>query len=170
MARKNIYVIAATLQNKYIIRFVVCSRVTESRDIVFAWEEIRSQADQVLSDNVDNKPDNLPHKKQNGVAKDVPGISNGNGLTMNGTCDDESEILPVTKKRRYNHEDTPTCIGMAKETLLPDNSGWVTPIQAKAFVLGNGCVEEISKKTSSLTNDSVQVVNSSDGNDSDISR
>ncbi|KDR23679.1 Aromatic-L-amino-acid decarboxylase, partial [Zootermopsis nevadensis] len=36
MARKNIYVIAATFQDKYIIRFVVCSRVTESRDIAFA--------------------------------------------------------------------------------------------------------------------------------------
>jgi hypothetical protein len=106
MARKKIYVIAAMFQMKYIIRFVVCSGVTESRDIVFAWEEIRSQADQVLGDEVDNEPDNLPHKKHNGVAKDVIGISNGNGSTMNGTYD-EPEILPVNKKRKNGHEDKP---------------------------------------------------------------
>jgi hypothetical protein len=46
MACKNIDLIAAIFQDKYIIRFVVCSRVTESRDITFAWKEIRSQANE----------------------------------------------------------------------------------------------------------------------------
>lgn len=54
MARKKIYIIAATFRDKHILRFVVCSRVTESRDITFAWEEIRGQADQVLLGNTGN--------------------------------------------------------------------------------------------------------------------
>jgi hypothetical protein len=51
MARKKIYIIAATFRDKHILRFVVCSRMTESRDIVFAWDEIRGQADQLLLGN-----------------------------------------------------------------------------------------------------------------------
>ncbi|PSN57405.1 Aromatic-L-amino-acid decarboxylase [Blattella germanica] len=51
LARKNIYVIPATFQDKFIIRFVICSRITESKDMLFAWEEIRNQADNVF--NVD---------------------------------------------------------------------------------------------------------------------
>jgi hypothetical protein len=64
MARKKIYVIAATFQGRYIIRFVVCSRVTESRDIVFAWEEIRTQTEKILSDNADNEAETPPQKKK----------------------------------------------------------------------------------------------------------
>ncbi|XP_021929364.1 aromatic-L-amino-acid decarboxylase-like isoform X2 [Zootermopsis nevadensis] len=165
MARKNIYVIAATFQDKYIIRFVVCSRVTESRDIAFAWEEIRSQANEVIGDNVDTEIDNLPHKKQNGVCEDERGISDGNGAS-----DDISEILPASKKRRYNHEDRPINKEMAKETLLPDGINGVTLIQAEAVVLGNACIEEMSKEMIALTNDAVQAVNIGDGNDSDSSR
>jgi hypothetical protein len=78
MARKNIYVIAATFRDKHILRFAVCSRMTESRDIVFAWEEIRSQADQVLQDNKADsdtllhvsKTDN--HVKCKGIRKECP--------------------------------------------------------------------------------------------------
>lgn len=51
MARKKIYIIAATFRDKHILRFVVCSRMSEPRDIAFAWEEIRGQADQVLLGN-----------------------------------------------------------------------------------------------------------------------
>jgi aromatic-L-amino-acid decarboxylase len=54
MARKKIYIIAATFRDKHILRFVVCSRMTESRDITFAWEEIRGQADQALLGNTGN--------------------------------------------------------------------------------------------------------------------
>jgi aromatic-L-amino-acid decarboxylase len=62
MARKRIYVIAATFQEHYIIRFVVCSRVTESRDIAFAWDEIRTQTDEVLSENIDHVTEMPVHR------------------------------------------------------------------------------------------------------------
>ncbi|KAJ9576935.1 hypothetical protein L9F63_006501 [Diploptera punctata] len=43
MERKNIYLIAGTFRNKHLLRFVVCSSMTDSKDITFAWEEICSQ-------------------------------------------------------------------------------------------------------------------------------
>jgi hypothetical protein len=103
--------------------------VTESRDIIFAWEEIRSQANEVFSDE-----ETPPHKEQNGVTKDI-------GLTINGTSDDESEMYPVTKKRRYLREDI--CVGVAKESLLPGNRNGVTLIQAEAVVMS----DEVLKKS-----------------------
>ncbi|KAF5298426.1 hypothetical protein FQR65_LT01204 [Abscondita terminalis] len=38
--RKNIYLIPCYYRNKYVIRFVVCSRFTEVKDIEYAWNEI----------------------------------------------------------------------------------------------------------------------------------
>lgn len=49
MARKRIYLIAATFQAKLMIRFVVCSRLCQIEDIDFAWNEIRGQANEVFS-------------------------------------------------------------------------------------------------------------------------
>jgi hypothetical protein len=92
MARKTIYLIAANFQDKYIIRFVVCSCVTESRDITFAWEEIRSQANEVFSDNADYEEETPLQKEQNGVAKDASLFTKEIGLTINGNSDDETEI------------------------------------------------------------------------------
>lgn len=48
-ARKNIYVIPATYRGELIIRFVICSRLTEKHDVEFAWNEILSQTDEVLA-------------------------------------------------------------------------------------------------------------------------
>ncbi|XP_065203375.1 3,4-dihydroxyphenylacetaldehyde synthase 2-like [Planococcus citri] len=50
MLRRNIYTIVATVNGQLIIRFVVCSRLTTEADINFAWNEIRSQADELLAD------------------------------------------------------------------------------------------------------------------------
>lgn len=48
-ARKNIYVIPATYKGELIIRFVICSRLTEKHDVEFAWDEIRTQTDDVFA-------------------------------------------------------------------------------------------------------------------------
>jgi len=166
MARKRIYVIAATFQENYIIRFVVCSRVTESRDIAFAWEEIRTQADQVLSENIDHETETPAHRNQHGIAKEAPVISNGIGSKIKGTHDVEPENFPATKKSRFIHEDTDLRIEASKETLLPSYSNGVTLlpdtsnevkalpngnnavtlIQAEAVVLDNGCIQQVSNK------------------------
>lgn len=49
MARKRIYVIVATFQEKLIIRFVVCSRFCQQEDIEYAWKEITNQAAEILA-------------------------------------------------------------------------------------------------------------------------
>jgi hypothetical protein len=194
MARKKIYVIAATFQDKYIIRFVVCSRVTESRDIAFAWEEIRTQAEHVLRDNIDHETKMPPGKKQHGFVKEAPVSSNVIGSKINGTHDFESENVPVTKKSRFIHEDMDLRIEVSKETLLPSycngvtlgptdsnkvkmGPNAVTLIQAEAVVLDSGSTKEVSNITKNVAVINVmatdllqQVLNGTGGNDSDLSR
>ncbi|CAG9826126.1 unnamed protein product [Diabrotica balteata] len=46
--RKNIFVIAGHFQEKFVIRFAICSRLTNAIDVEFSWEEIKSQADEIL--------------------------------------------------------------------------------------------------------------------------
>jgi hypothetical protein len=86
MTRQNIYIIAATFKDKHMLRFVVCSRMTESRDIQFAWEEIRGQAELVLMDS-DTDNGILVHDcktysrmKYNAIRNDCP----SNGVKING--------------------------------------------------------------------------------------
>nr|XP_031841789.1 aromatic-L-amino-acid decarboxylase-like [Nomia melanderi]XP_031841790.1 aromatic-L-amino-acid decarboxylase-like [Nomia melanderi] len=47
-AEKKIYVVPATFHKKFIVRFVVCSRLSREDDITFAWNEITKQAAEVL--------------------------------------------------------------------------------------------------------------------------
>lgn len=49
--RKKIYVIPAKCNGNLMIRFVVCGHSPEERDIDFAWNEIITQADLILSTN-----------------------------------------------------------------------------------------------------------------------
>lgn len=46
--RKKLYVIPATCHGKFMIRFVVCGFAPEAKDIDFAWNEIKTQAELVL--------------------------------------------------------------------------------------------------------------------------
>ncbi|XP_058799208.1 aromatic-L-amino-acid decarboxylase-like [Phymastichus coffea] len=55
MARRKIYVIPGGYRDKFVIRFVVCSRFTIQEDIEFAWNEISSQASEVLQNNTQVK-------------------------------------------------------------------------------------------------------------------
>ncbi|XP_060863362.1 aromatic-L-amino-acid decarboxylase-like [Metopolophium dirhodum] len=50
MASGQIYLVTATVRSELVIRFVVCSRLTEEVDVQFAWDEIRGQADRVDSE------------------------------------------------------------------------------------------------------------------------
>nr|CAD7419356.1 unnamed protein product [Timema poppensis] len=47
-ARGKVYMIPATVRELFVLRFVVCSRLTESRDVRFAWDEVKTVADEVL--------------------------------------------------------------------------------------------------------------------------
>lgn len=47
-ARNQIYMIKATFRGELIIRFVVCGWKPEARDMEFAWNEIRNEADKLF--------------------------------------------------------------------------------------------------------------------------
>jgi hypothetical protein len=64
MERKNIYVIAGTVKETLIIRFVVCSRNCEMKDILFAWNEIQSQASAILKKVDDDMPVPLTNRNE----------------------------------------------------------------------------------------------------------
>jgi len=141
--------------------------VTESKDIAFAWEEIRTQADQVL----DHETETSPHRNQRGTAKEAFAIRNSIGSKIKGTHDAESENFPATKKSRFIHDDTDLRIEASKETRLPSDSNGVTLlpdtsnevkalpkgnnavtlIQAEAVVLDNGRIQQVSNKTKNGT-------------------
>nr|BDD85277.1 alpha methyl dopa resistant protein 2 [Ischnura senegalensis] len=54
----KIYVIPGTYQGSYMIRFVICSRFTEERDVQYAWKEICDQTDQIVADGQEIKAEN----------------------------------------------------------------------------------------------------------------
>ena len=47
----KIYMVPAKVRDTFIIRFAVCSRYTESHDVIFAWQEISRHADLLVGDN-----------------------------------------------------------------------------------------------------------------------
>lgn len=47
-ASRKIYMIVATINNKLMIRFVICSRLTEEHDIHYAWNEILTQTNNIF--------------------------------------------------------------------------------------------------------------------------
>lgn len=48
--RKNIFMIPAFYQEKVIIRFVICGMDPQEKDIIFAWNEIKSVADELFTE------------------------------------------------------------------------------------------------------------------------
>ncbi|KAG5880433.1 hypothetical protein JTB14_019943 [Gonioctena quinquepunctata] len=46
--RENIFLIAANFNEKRVIRFAICSRLSEKRDMDFAWKEILTVADGIV--------------------------------------------------------------------------------------------------------------------------
>ncbi|KAJ8921112.1 hypothetical protein NQ315_015910 [Exocentrus adspersus] len=46
--RRNIYVIPGQFHQRFVIRFAVCSRITERSDIDYAWQEFLSQAEEIV--------------------------------------------------------------------------------------------------------------------------
>ncbi|XP_050444259.1 aromatic-L-amino-acid decarboxylase-like [Adelges cooleyi] len=45
MSRRQIYLVTASVRSQLVIRFVVCSRLTEQKDVEFAWNEISTLVD-----------------------------------------------------------------------------------------------------------------------------
>lgn len=78
--RKNIYMIPATYRDKIIIRFVICGMDPQEKDIEYAWNEIKSVADEMFME-IEKERESLNEVNNN----DVEEIMNGkvNEVTEN---------------------------------------------------------------------------------------
>ncbi|KAG6452547.1 hypothetical protein O3G_MSEX007677 [Manduca sexta] len=47
--RKKVFMVAGSFKNKYVIRFVICSRLTTHEDIDYSWSKIKEVADLILN-------------------------------------------------------------------------------------------------------------------------
>ncbi|KAJ8679479.1 hypothetical protein QAD02_015266 [Eretmocerus hayati] len=87
MERRKIYVIPGGYQNKLCMRFVVCSRFTLQADIEFAWDEISSQASEILStisqSNGSSVDHDVPSKITNGMTSKMKGLEMKNEQDRN---------------------------------------------------------------------------------------
>ncbi|XP_029157537.1 aromatic-L-amino-acid decarboxylase-like [Nylanderia fulva] len=72
-ARRQIYLIATTYQDKLIARFVVCSSLTTEEDIAFSWNEISCQTNEILQnefyqetvESITKSPDDIVTRIEN---------------------------------------------------------------------------------------------------------
>lgn len=67
--RKQLYMIPATSNGKYMIRFAICGMAPQEKDIDFAWNEIQSQANELLG--TPNTVDALIEKVTKTFSNDV---------------------------------------------------------------------------------------------------
>lgn len=54
--KKKIYMVAGTYRDRYVIRFVICSRLTTKDDINYSWSQIKEEANLLYSDIIHSKP------------------------------------------------------------------------------------------------------------------
>ncbi|KAL4708154.1 hypothetical protein ACJJTC_009933 [Scirpophaga incertulas] len=50
--KKNVYMVAGSYRGRYVIRFVVCSRLTNKDDIEFSWNKIKEEANLISSEEI----------------------------------------------------------------------------------------------------------------------
>ena len=62
--RKHIFMVPATYRNKFIIRFVICGMNPQEKDIEFAWNEIKTVADQMFYDIEKEKVEIIEAEKE----------------------------------------------------------------------------------------------------------
>lgn len=53
--KKEVFMVAGSYRGRYIIRFVVCSRVTNKEDIEFSWSKIKDETDSIYAEEIHAK-------------------------------------------------------------------------------------------------------------------
>lgn len=53
--KKKVFMVAGSYRERYVIRFVVCSRLTNKEDIEYSWNEIKTEADQLQQEKIHAK-------------------------------------------------------------------------------------------------------------------
>lgn len=77
--RKNIYMIPAIFRDKIIIRFVICGMDPQEKDIDFAWNEVRTVADELFAEmdaeKIQHTEKTITHDKINEITENVINLS-----------------------------------------------------------------------------------------------
>ncbi|XP_072936706.1 aromatic-L-amino-acid decarboxylase-like [Epargyreus clarus] len=58
--KKKVFMVAGKYRNRFVIRFVVCSRITTTEDIEFSWNIIKEETDLICTENIHMKPQTIP--------------------------------------------------------------------------------------------------------------
>ncbi|XP_025264514.1 aromatic-L-amino-acid decarboxylase-like, partial [Camponotus floridanus] len=74
-ARRQVYLIAGTYQEKLIARFVICSRLCREEDIVFSWNEISSQTNEILQSESHQESIECIAKSPNDIATKIENLN-----------------------------------------------------------------------------------------------
>ncbi|XP_004931016.1 3,4-dihydroxyphenylacetaldehyde synthase [Bombyx mori] len=53
--KKKVFMVAGTHRDRYVIRFVICSRLTKKEDVDYSWSQIKKETDLIYSDKIHNK-------------------------------------------------------------------------------------------------------------------
>lgn len=53
--KKKVFMVAGSYRERYMIRFVICSRLTKKEDIDFSWKHIKDEADLLCSNEIHTK-------------------------------------------------------------------------------------------------------------------
>lgn len=53
--KKKVFMVAGTYRDRYVARFVVCSRLTTKEDIDYSWTKIKEEADLICNDKIHTK-------------------------------------------------------------------------------------------------------------------
>ncbi|KAG6452541.1 hypothetical protein O3G_MSEX007676 [Manduca sexta] len=54
--KKKVFMVAGSFRTRYVIRFVICSRLTTENDVNYSWSKIKEEADIIYADKVHTKP------------------------------------------------------------------------------------------------------------------
>lgn len=54
--KKEIYMVAGSYRGKYMIRYVICSRLTTKEDVDWSWNKIKVETELVCSEEIHKKP------------------------------------------------------------------------------------------------------------------
>lgn len=65
-ARKNIYLVAGTAKDEYFVRFSICGRTTNMKDVEYSFKEINTVAAEILNNHAKNSS-NLLTRKMKGL-------------------------------------------------------------------------------------------------------
>ncbi|CRK86289.1 CLUMA_CG000030, isoform A [Clunio marinus] len=90
--RKNIYMIPALFQDKFIIRFVICGMDPQEKDIEYAWNEIKTVADEMFEE-IKKEQKEIVEESQIKEGKEIHVDNNNNEKVIFEKINEISDVI-----------------------------------------------------------------------------